>query len=715
MKNGHMHGWFHITFPLSDPVQIFLLTLLIVLVTPLLFRKIKIPGIIGLILAGMLVGPHGLNLLANDVNFKVFGSVGLIYLLFLMGLELDFTGFKKHLLQTATFGLFTFAIPFATGFYIFHHILDYNLLSSLLIASSFSTHTLLSYPIVRRLGINKNTAVTITIGATIITDTAVLMVLSYLSNLVGQKSSLGIYGVSIALVLLIVLTLWGIPRLGRWFFKANKGDSQNQFVFVLTIAFLSSFASQLFGIEPIIGAFLSGLALNRIIPASSQLMNRLAFFGHALFIPFFLLSIGMIIDPVKIFGSFASFQMGLILLSIGILTKFLAAWACQIVFRMTSLQRNLMFGLSSSHAAAILAVLLVGYRLELINEEVLNGTLIFILGSCLVSSFVTEKYGKKLALTEPIAETPVRSIPERILVPVSNPETIPSLTELACLMKDPASNDPVFFLAVGTDEDISSGRIQRNFQTVYHTIVNLGLEREMVHPVTLVDVNISQAILRSVNELMISKIIMGWSGSTGTDFLFGKLRDNVLSGTERMVVITRLIRYLSLKGRMIIVFPPFAEFESGFEEALGTLYHLALNIHRPMIFSGATNAILKTESFLKEARPAIEYHTFPISGYPDYEQIHNMLMPNDLLILLNARPGSISYHSALENLYKKFFKDAQPYDVAVIYPAQQEIDPAVFISQLETIGNGMVPQINRFSKILKKIINFIAEKVARRT
>lgn len=237
----------------------------------------------------------------------------------------------------------------------------------------------------------------------------------------------------------------------------------------------------------------------------------------------------------------------------------------------------------------------------------------------------------------------------------------------------------------------------------------------MVQPITRVDVNISQAIVRSANELMASKIILGWSGDTGTDFLFGKLRDNVLAGTERMVVITRLIRYLSLRGRMIIVFPPFAEFESGFEETLVTLYHLALNIHRPMILSGATNAILKTESFLKEARPAIEYHTIPISGYPDYEQIHNMLIPNDLLILLNARPGSISYHSALENLYKKFFKDTQPYDVAVIYPAQQEIDPVVFISQLESIGNGMVPQINRFRKILKKIINFNAKKVGKET
>lgn len=706
-----MQGWFHITFPLSDPIQIFLLTLLIVLVAPILFRKIRIPGIIGLILAGMLVGPHSLNLLANDVNFKVFGSVGLIYLMFLMGLELDFGGFKKHLLQTAVFGILTFAIPFATGFYIFHYILAYNLLSSLLIASSFSTHTLLSYPIVRRLGINKNKAVTITIGATIITDTAVLMVLSYLSNLAGHKSNLGIYGVSIALILLIILTLWIIPQAVRWFFKINKGDSQNQFLFVLTIVFLTSFISQLIGIEPIIGAFLSGLALNRLIPASSQLMNRLAFFGHALFIPFFLLSIGMIIDPVKIIESFASFQMGLILLSIGILTKFLASWACQILFRMTSLQRNIMFGLSSSHAAAILAVLLVGYRLQLINEEILNGTLIFILGSCLISSYVTELNGKKLALIEPIAEISLRARPERILVPVANPETISSLTELACLMKDPASNDPIFFLSVGTNDDISSGRIQQNFQTVYQTALRLGLEREMIHPTTLYDVNISQAILRSINELMISKVIMGWSESSGADFLFGKLRDNVLAGTERMVVITRFIKFLSLKGRIIIVFPPFAEFESGFEEAVFTVCHLAMNTHRPIILSGATNAILKTENLLKEVRPGIEHNTIPTSGYPDYEKIHNILIQNDLLILFHARAGSISYHSALESMYKKLFKDTRPYDVAVIYPAQQEIDPVVFISQLETIGNGMVTQISWFSKILKKIINFIAKKL----
>jgi len=706
-----MPGWFHITFPLSDPVQIFLLTLLIVLITPLFFRKLKIPGIIGLILAGMLVGPHGLNLLADDVNYKVFGSVGLIYLMFLLGLEMDFSGLKKQIVQTVTLGILTFLIPFASGYYVFRYFMNYSTLSSLLIACTMATHTLLSYPIVRRLGIHKNLAVNITIGATIITDTAVLMILSFLADMSGMDKSPGILGVSMALILLIFLTLWVIPKLSRWFFKVNKGNSQNQFLFVLTIVFLSAYLAQFLAIEPILGAFFAGLALNRVIPVTSLLMSRLTFLGNTLFIPFFLISIGMIIDPGIIFHSLSTLQMGIILLSIGLFSKFLAAWVTQIVFRLSSIQRNLIFGLSSSRAAAILAVLLVGYRLELINDTVLNGTLLYILGSCLISSYVSEMSGKKLAMTEPIHKVPSRQIPERILVSIANPETVPSLTSLALSIKNPANSDPVYFLTIDSDKHIESAQIQTVFNIVFNTVEKLGYEHDMVQPINRNDVNISQAILKSANELMISKIIMGWSDNTGTDFLFGGLRDNVLYGTERMVVITRFIKYLSLKGRIIIVFPPFAEFESGFEETIFTLYHLALNTHRAIILTGATNAILKTEYLLKEVRPGIEYQTIPITGYPDYGQIHNILKQNDLLILLHARPGSISYHSALESLYKKLFKDTRPYDVAVIYPAQQEIDPVVFISQLETIGNGMVTQISWFSKILKKIINFIAKKL----
>jgi len=712
-----MQEWFHITFPLSDPVQIFLLTLLIVLVAPLFFKKLKIPGIIGLILAGILVGPHGLNLLANDVNYSVFGSVGLIYLMFLMGLELDFNGFKEKLIQTATFGALTFLIPFTLGFIIFRYVLSYNILSSVLIASSFSTHTLISYPIVRRLRIQKNVAVTITIGATIITDTAVLMVLTFLTDLAGKMKSTGVIGISLALILLIFFSLIGIPAISRWFFKANKGDAQNQFLYVLTIVFLSAFISQLLAIEPIIGAFLSGLALNRVIPATSQLMNRLAFFGNALFIPFFLISIGMIIDPSIIFGSLASLQIGLILLSIGLFSKFLAAWTTQIVFKMSRIQRDVMFGLSSSHAAAILAVLLVGYRLELINNEVLNGTLIFILGSCLVSSYVTELSGKKLAITEPIQKEPYGKIPERILVPVANPETISSLTNLAFSIKDPGSTDPVYFLAIGTEESMFSEQIQKNFRMVFHTAEKLGFEHDMVHPVSRVDLNISQAILRSADELMASKIIMGWSENTGTDFLFGQLRDSIVSATERMVLITRKIRYLHLKGKIFVFYPPFAEFESGFDDSLLTVYHLALNTHRPVLFAGAPNAIHKTESFLSEINPSVEHRSVSFPGYPGYEQIIPMLETNDLLILLTASPGCISSHPVIDNLYKKFFRELPSNDIVLLYQARKEIDPLVLVSQLETIGIGssMVPPIRGFNKILKKIINFNAEKKRRRT
>ncbi|MGO1817262.1 MAG: cation:proton antiporter, partial [Sphingobacterium sp.] len=387
--------------PLTNPVLIFSLVLFIILLSPVLLRPLKVPGIIGLIISGMIIGPHGLNWLENNSAVDLFSTIGLLYIMFIAGLELDMNEFKKTKHKSVLFGCFTFVIPLSIGFPVCYYLLDYSFLSSILIASMFATHTLVSYPIVNRYGISKNEAVAITIGGTILTDTAVLIILAVIKG-ASQGDITGefwvVLGISFAIFLFIMFGI--IPKLARWFFEKIEGEKTSHYIFVLTVVFFAAFLAELANLEPIIGAFVAGLALNKLIPHSSALMNRIEFIGNAIFIPFFLISVGMIVDLGMITNGsgWTIFYVAGVLTAVGIVGKFLAAQITQWAFKYSKNQRNLIFGLSNAHAAATLAVIMVGYQNEIIDENVLNGTIMLILVSCIIASLVTEHASKKIVM-----------------------------------------------------------------------------------------------------------------------------------------------------------------------------------------------------------------------------------------------------------------------------------------------------------------------------
>lgn len=703
-----MPGWFHITFPLSDPLQIFLLTLLVVLLAPLIFRIFRIPGIVGLILSGIIVGPHGLNLLSPDVNFNVLSTVGIIYLMFLLGLELDRRDFGKKALGGIIFGLATFFIPFIAGFITFRYVLGYQLLTSLLIAVSFSTHTLLSYPITSRLGINKNRVVSMAVGGTIITDTAVLMTITYIAMLAGNGTSAGVITVTLSLLILTFLIIWGLPRLSRWFFRINKGDDHSLFIYVLTVVFFSAFLGQLMGIEPIIGAFLAGLALNRIIPPASNLTNRIVFFGNALFIPFFLISIGMIIDLNVLFRGWKTLGISLLLIILGLLTKFLAALVPWGIFKLNKNERNLLFGLSSSRAAAILVVMLIGYRIHLINEEMLNATLLFILVSSLVGSFITEISGKKLAIAEAAKAEAEPVLPERILIPVSNPRNILFLLDFAFAIKDPSSKDPLYPLTVVPDTDKTNEIIRHNFRTITQGTATLGHDREQVLPMSRVDINITHAIALAAKEMMASALVLGWKDqSPGEAYVFGSLIDNLLNRTDRMVLICSIKKKVENDGKILVIIPPFSEFETGFGEWVKTTAHLAHNTGRPIRYAGSPNAIARIGKHFRQTGSSYNMNTVVLDQYPETGWIQSSLHENDLLIMIAARHRTLSYHTSFENLPHKISHEIHDRNFAIIYPAQQQVDADTLSSQLEGLKLSPIQEnIERFRKIFNYFITF---------
>jgi Kef-type K+ transport system membrane component KefB len=387
--------------PISNQVLILTLILGIILIAPKLMRRMKMPGIVGFITAGILVGPYSLNLIQKNSAIEMFSTIGMLYIMFIAGIELDIVEFKKKKHKSLIFGLLTFIIPIVIGFPVFYVILNYSLITSLLTASMFATHTLVAYPIVRKYGIAKNEIVSVAIGGTILTDTAVLIILAIvLATRNGQLNSAFWLQLLISLSLFMGIMFWVIPRIAHWFFARPESEYTTHYVFVLGIVFLSGFLAQLAGVEPIIGAFMAGLTLNGLMPPSGILRTRIGFVGDAIFIPFFLISVGMLVDIQVLFLGSNALIVTLSLTVVALVGKWLSAWVTQRIFKYNKIQRKLLFGLSSSHAAATLAIIIVGYKVHLIDKKILNGTIILILITCIVASFATEKASKKIVATE---------------------------------------------------------------------------------------------------------------------------------------------------------------------------------------------------------------------------------------------------------------------------------------------------------------------------
>src|SRR5690554_521221 len=388
--------------PLEDPLLIFSLILAIILLLPLLLQRIRIPGIIGLIVAGIIIGPKGFHILEDSAFVQIFSTIGLLYIMFIAGLELDLNQFKTHRNKSIVFGIYTFIIPLGIGFPLCYYVLsmwdsNFDFAASLLVASMFATHTLLTYPLVSRLGISKDKAVAITVGGTILTDTAVLILLAIIlgSHTGGLTQEFWIRLI-ISFILYSLIMFMLVPLVAKWFFRKLESEKHSHYIFVLSVVFFSAFLAEIAGLESIIGAFVAGLALNKLIPHSSALMNRIEFIGNSLFIPFFLISVGMIVDVSVILSGPMALIIAGTLTVVAISGKWLAAFFSQIIFGFSKGQRGLIFGLSSAHAAATLAVILVGYKAGILDDNILNGTVILILVTCIVASFATEKAAKSI-------------------------------------------------------------------------------------------------------------------------------------------------------------------------------------------------------------------------------------------------------------------------------------------------------------------------------
>lgn len=662
--------------PLKNPVLVFALILMIILVAPVLLRKLKIPGIIGLIISGVIVGPYGLNFLEKNSAVDLFSTIGLLYIMFIAGLDLDLGEFKSNRNKSILFGLFTFIIPLIIGFPVCQIILGYDNNASLLVASMFSTHTLVAYPIVSRLGITKNEAVAVTVGGTILTDTAVLMILAIImGNHEGSLNQAFWIRLGISLVIFLTIMFYLVPLITRWFFKKLESEKHAHYIFVLAVVFFSAFLAQLSGLEPIIGAFVAGLTLNQLIPQSSALMNRIEFIGNSLFIPFFLISVGMLVDLSVVLNGPWALIIATVLTGGAIFGKWLAAFFTQLAFKYSSSQRQLIFGLSTSHAAATIAVILVGYKAGILDKNILNGTIILILVTCVVASIATERAAKKIVIREKqnIVSTSEKKqfYMEHILLPIANLGNIEKLLEFTLLIKDRKSVNPVTVLSVVPNNAEAEINIVSARKRLEEYKKHGAATEIKINTIATIDLNATAGISRIAKEIVADIIVLGWPKKAGIlEKLIGEKIYSIINNIDKNLFICHLEKLLVTQKRIIVLVPPMAEKEFGFEIWLQKIIKLSKELSIPVVLFGlrSTYDAVKLRMEIQKWRGSIGFHSF--TDWDDFLVLSDFVNEDDLMVLISARKNAVSYQKYLDHIPSKLEKHFNSNNKILVYPQQ---------------------------------------------
>ncbi|HTE51064.1 MAG TPA: cation:proton antiporter [Kofleriaceae bacterium] len=663
------------TLPITDPVLYFAVVMAVFFVIPILFERLGAPGLIGLIVVGAVIGPNGIGLFERDQVMVLLGTIGLLYLMFLVGLELDLEQFRRQRQHSIVFGVASFALPQITGIGV-SLALGYELPAAILLGAMFASHTLVAYPIASRFGIIRTPAVTTVLGATLITDMLALLVLA-----VVAAARSGGYGVGVwitrlaALAALGFVILWLLPRVARWFFRRiGGGDGASEFTFVMVVLFGCCLLAELAGIEPIIGALLTGLALNRFIPEQSALMSRIRFSASALLVPFFLISVGMLVD-VRAFGRTEAWSAIAALTASIIVSKGLAAKLTQRLFGYAPEDGWVMFGLSVSHAAATMAIVLVGFNLGLFDLAVLNAVVVIILVTCLVGPWAVNRWGRVLALREKARPIDSWRGSGRILIPISHPKSRDGLLDLGMLLRERGSEEPLLPLMVVRDDEAADANVAEAERMLGAAVLRAAAAAVPVMPLTRVDQNIASGIARAVAETRASTMVIGWDGGrpSADAAVFGTVLDQLLERSKGEIVVARLTRPLNAVNRVLLILPPFANRHPGFAAAARTIKTLASQLASPIRLLVVGDDPGPFEKELAAVRPHADMELAPPVTWRDVEgEIEATVRDDDLLLLVGARHGTLPWHPRLQRLPRLLAGVGAGVPLLVLYPAEHD-------------------------------------------
>ena len=684
-----------LTLPIEDPILKFLLILVIILAAPLILNKLKIPYLLGLIIAGAVIGPHGLNLVLRDSSIILSGTAGLLYIMFLSGLDMDMSDFKHNSWRSLVFGLYTFCVPLGLGILAGHYLLGFPLYSSILLAGLFASQTLIAYPIVSKLGIARDKSVTISVGGTVITDTLALLLLTIIVGMAtGNVDDHFWWRLTLSVVLCIVVIAVLFPLLAHWFFK-HVSDNISQYIFVLALVFLGAYLAQLAGLEPIIGAFLSGLALNRLIPRTSPLMNRIEFVGHAIFIPFFLIGVGMLIDYRAFFRDWESIEVAAVMILLITAAKYIAAFLTQKTFRLSKDQRTVIFGLSSAHVAATLAAVMVGYNvilgytpegepIRLLSESVLNGTILMILATCTISTFATQRGAHNIAMgnAQESDDDRSRRPEEHILIPVANERSAEELVAMSIMLKKPRDPNGLYALNA-IDNRVEDPNVEKRARKILDAAASAAAGSDIYLQTLLrYDVNISNAIVSVARERNITDIVMGMHltapvvptlpgipGIPGPPSPgIGRMAAEIVMQSNVTTFLYRTVQPITTVKRHLVIVPEKAEQEAGFNLWVRRIRNLAEN-------SGGRVIVFAPEETLKYLRPRGRKHPanidyVPFAPWDDLPSLEHDMRDDDCLWFVMSRRERVSYHPAMGRIPTYLEHNFAAYSSVLLYPVQ---------------------------------------------
>ena len=661
---------------ITDPTWIFSVVLGIILFAPLLLRQLRVPPIIGLILAGILVGQYGFNLLAHDRSFELFGQVGIYYIMFLAGLELEMGSVELYGRTGLRFGIMTFTIPFILGIVTSVWLLGFSLSTSLLLACIYASHTLVTYPIVGRYGLSRHRAVVVSVVATAIALFAALLVLAIVVG--GQKPDTSwmtwlLFGIKC--VLYVAFAVFVFPRVGRWFLRRYE-DGVMQFIFILALVFLSASLAKMVGLEGLLGAFLAGLIVNRLIPKTSPLMSRLEFVGNALFIPYFLIGVGMIIDLSLIIRQPETLWLVVVMVVTGMLSKFFASAVMAWTMGESRNSMWLMFGLTNAHAAGALAIVTIGTapEVQLMNDEVLGGTVMLIFFSCLISGFATNRGAKQLALSDTSLEDNRGSYHGKCLITYSQEDNVDVMTQLAILIRNPFIPDSLMGLSVSYDngQQTTDNNHMKGRQLLEKAQMIAAAADVPMATLSRMSTNIAGGILHTMNEYDCGEVIMCLNDRTTgmAKSSLGSVIDNVVSGSHREVMAVRSIVPPGTIRRVVIAVPQKAEYEVGFYKWLEHICRIGEELDCHLEYHAHADTLPYIKGYMEQKHSHVRSHYTEMNRWMQFLNLQNELDLSCMLVTVTARPGFISYQDNFEELPLLLHRYFSQTSVMILFPDQ---------------------------------------------
>lgn len=666
-------------FPIADPTLIFLVVLCIILFAPIIMAKLRIPHIIGMVLAGILVGQYGLNILERDSSFELFGKVGVLYIMFLAGLEMNLKDINQKLLQFLIFGLLTFFVPFVIAYFTGVCLLNYSPMASLLLACILSSNTLIAYPIVCKYGLQKHTSVMLSVGSSMIALTLSLLVVAAVVGINAGESGITFWIIFTAKVIAFCVgAALILPRLTRWFFK-HYSDSVMLYIFVMSILFLSASASEMCGLEGIFGAFVAGLIMNRFIPSVSPLMNRIEFIGNAIFIPYFLIGVGMLIDISVLFEGLDTLWVVFCMLFFGTIGKAIAAYISCFCFKMPLLSGHMMFGLTEAHAAGGIAMTMVGMGIMmpdgtyLVDTNMLNGVVMMILFSCIISSMIVEDSAQKILLSKMHTEDEGKTMgdDEKILLPLQHDEDSETLVSMAIMMRNKSLNRGLIGLNVVYDDTDSDRNKNNGKRILAKAEANATAADVRMQTQSRLAINIANGIKHAFKENDASEIIMGLHKRRDPgDSFWGAYTQGLISEINNQIMICRILRPLNTMRRIQVAVPSRVEFEPGFYRWTERLARLAGNMGCKIIFHGREETTSLIHQYLNIKHPSLDVEYQMMYHWKELTTLAERVNNDHMLVVITARPGTVSYKPAFEYLPKELTESFPECSLMIVYPDQ---------------------------------------------